>query len=52
MGDEAAATSEVAMMALEIVLVVLGLGVAGFAASARVVRQFERGVVFPLGRQP
>jgi len=50
MGHEAAATSEVAMMALEIVLVVLGLGVAGFAASARVVRQFERGVVFRLGR--
>ena len=38
------------MMALEFALVVLGLGVAGFAASARVVRQFERGVVFRLGR--
>ena len=37
-------------MALEIMLGVLGLGVAGFAASARVVRQFERGVVFRLGR--
>jgi regulator of protease activity HflC (stomatin/prohibitin superfamily) len=38
------------MMALEIVLMVLGLGVTGFAANARVVRQFERGVVFRLGR--
>jgi regulator of protease activity HflC (stomatin/prohibitin superfamily) len=37
-------------MALEIVLGLLGLGVAGFAASARVIRQFERGVVFRLGR--
>jgi regulator of protease activity HflC (stomatin/prohibitin superfamily) len=37
-------------MGLEIMLGVLGLGVAGFAASARVVRQFERGVVFRLGR--
>ena len=37
-------------MALEIMLGVLGLGVAGYAASARVIRQFERGVVFRLGR--
>jgi regulator of protease activity HflC (stomatin/prohibitin superfamily) len=42
--------SEVSMMALEILLGVLALGVAGFAASARVVHQYERGVVFRLGR--
>src|SRR5919108_1216066 len=33
-----------------VALAVLGFGAAGFAASARVVRQFERGVVFRLGR--
>lgn len=38
------------MAALIIVLVILGLGAVGFAASARVVHQFERGVVFRLGR--
>jgi regulator of protease activity HflC (stomatin/prohibitin superfamily) len=38
------------MIALEILLGVLGVGGAGFLASARVIRQFERGVVFRLGR--
>lgn len=33
-----------------IVLGAIGLGVIAFASSARVVRQFERGVVFRLGR--
>jgi regulator of protease activity HflC (stomatin/prohibitin superfamily) len=37
-------------MVLEIILGLLGLGAIGFATSARVVRQFERGVVFRLGR--
>jgi regulator of protease activity HflC (stomatin/prohibitin superfamily) len=37
-------------MVLEIVLGLFGLGAVGFATSARVVRQFERGVVFRLGR--
>jgi regulator of protease activity HflC (stomatin/prohibitin superfamily) len=37
-------------MVLEIILGLFGLGVVGFATSARVVRQFERGVVFRLGR--
>src|SRR6266498_1894019 len=38
------------MVALEILLGVLGVGAAGFMTSARVIRQFERGVVFRLGR--
>jgi len=38
------------MMTLEILLGVIGLGAVGFASSARVIRQFERGVVFRLGR--
>jgi regulator of protease activity HflC (stomatin/prohibitin superfamily) len=39
------------MVELGLLLGVLGLAAAaGFAASARVVRQFERGVVFRLGR--
>lgn len=38
------------MIALVIVLAVLGLVAVGFASSVRVVRQFERGVVFRLGR--
>jgi regulator of protease activity HflC (stomatin/prohibitin superfamily) len=38
------------MLGLEIALGLLGLGAIGFAMSARVVRQFERGVVFRLGR--
>ena len=38
------------MSALIIVLGVLGLIVIAFASSARVIRQFERGVVFRLGR--
>src|SRR5829696_1781725 len=38
------------MSALIIVLGVLGLVVVAFASSARVVQQFERGVVFRLGR--
>ncbi|MBV8932953.1 MAG: slipin family protein [Kutzneria sp.] len=37
-------------MLLDVVAVLVGLGVLGFAASARVVRQYERGVVFRLGR--
>jgi regulator of protease activity HflC (stomatin/prohibitin superfamily) len=43
-------TLEVSMVVLGIVLGLLGLGVIGFAASARVVHQFEKGVVFRLGR--
>ena len=38
------------MSALIIVLGVLGLVAIAFASSARVIRQFERGVVFRLGR--
>src|SRR5687768_357222 len=38
------------MTALIIVLGVLGLAVVAFASSARVVRQYEQGVVFRLGR--
>jgi len=39
------------MLALVLVLVLLGLGVlVGYSLSARVIRQFERGVVFRLGR--
>ncbi len=38
------------MIALAIVLAVLGFVAVGFASSARVVRQFERGVVLRLGR--
>jgi regulator of protease activity HflC (stomatin/prohibitin superfamily) len=41
---------EVSMSALIIVLGVLGLVAIAFASSARVVQQFERGVVFRLGR--
>jgi regulator of protease activity HflC (stomatin/prohibitin superfamily) len=41
---------EVSMTALIIVLGLLGLVAIAFASSARVVRQFERGVVFRLGR--
>jgi regulator of protease activity HflC (stomatin/prohibitin superfamily) len=41
---------EVSMTALIIVLGVLGLAVVAFASSARVVRQYEQGVVFRLGR--
>jgi len=37
-------------MVIEILLVVLALGVAWVAAGVRVVRQYERGVVFRLGR--
>jgi regulator of protease activity HflC (stomatin/prohibitin superfamily) len=43
-------TLEVSMTALIIVLGLLGLVAIAFASSARVVRQFERGVVFRLGR--
>jgi regulator of protease activity HflC (stomatin/prohibitin superfamily) len=38
------------MAALGIVLGILGLGAVGFALSARIIHQFERGVVFRLGR--
>jgi regulator of protease activity HflC (stomatin/prohibitin superfamily) len=41
---------EVSMTALIIVLVVLALVAIVFASSARVVQQFERGVLFRLGR--
>jgi regulator of protease activity HflC (stomatin/prohibitin superfamily) len=41
---------EVSMTALIVVLVVLGLVVIAYVLSARVIRQFERGVVFRLGR--
>jgi regulator of protease activity HflC (stomatin/prohibitin superfamily) len=41
---------EVSMTALIIVLGLLGLVAIAFASSARVVRQFERGVVFRLGQ--
>ena len=37
-------------IALGIVLGLLGLGLVGFALSARIVTQYERGVVFRLGR--
>ncbi len=43
-------TWEVGMLPLEILTGIIGLGAVGFALSARVVRQFERGVVFRLGR--
>lgn len=38
------------MTALTIVVVILLVALIGFASSARIVRQFERGVVFRLGR--
>lgn len=38
------------MILLEIAVGVLAVGAAGFAMSARVIKQFERGVVFRLGR--
>ena len=38
------------MITLAVVLAVLGFVAVGFASSVRVVRQFERGVVFRLGR--
>jgi regulator of protease activity HflC (stomatin/prohibitin superfamily) len=38
------------MLPLEILSGIVGLGAVGFALSARIVRQFERGVVFRLGR--
>jgi regulator of protease activity HflC (stomatin/prohibitin superfamily) len=38
------------MLPLEALAGIIGLGAVGFAFSARVVRQFERGVVFRLGR--
>ncbi|MGZ4171779.1 MAG: slipin family protein [Solirubrobacteraceae bacterium] len=41
---------EVSVIALGIVLGIIGLCLIGAAASARIVRQFERGVVFRLGR--
>jgi regulator of protease activity HflC (stomatin/prohibitin superfamily) len=41
---------EVSMTALIVVLVVLGLVAIAYVLSARVIRQFERGVVFRLGR--
>src|SRR6185503_3375832 len=41
---------EVGMLPLEILTGIVGLAAIGFALSARVIRQFERGVVFRLGR--
>jgi regulator of protease activity HflC (stomatin/prohibitin superfamily) len=41
---------EVSMLGFEIALGILAVGAAGFAMSARVIRQYERGVVFRLGR--
>jgi len=38
------------MIVVDVLLGLAGLGVLGFAAGLRVVRQFERGVVFRLGR--
>jgi regulator of protease activity HflC (stomatin/prohibitin superfamily) len=38
------------MVALEILFGVLGVAAVSFATSARVIRQYERGVVFRLGR--
>jgi regulator of protease activity HflC (stomatin/prohibitin superfamily) len=38
------------MAILDVLIAVLGMGVAGFAFSARVVRQYERGIIFRLGR--
>jgi len=49
-GQGVAADTEISMFELGVVLGILALGAAGFASSARVVRQFERGVVFRLGR--
>jgi regulator of protease activity HflC (stomatin/prohibitin superfamily) len=43
-------TLESSMVLLEVVLGILLLGLIWFATSARVIRQFERGVVFRLGR--
>nr|WP_211771705.1 slipin family protein [Kutzneria sp. CA-103260] len=37
-------------MFLELLVSLLGIGVVGLASSARVVKQYERGVVFRLGR--
>lgn len=41
---------EVIMVALVVVLALLGIALIAFASSARVIRQYERGVVFRLGR--
>ena len=38
------------MLPLEILFGIVGLGAVGFALSARVIKQIERGVVFRLGR--
>ncbi|HTI21122.1 MAG TPA: slipin family protein [Kutzneria sp.] len=37
-------------MVLDVLLSLLGIGIVGLASSARVVKQYERGVVFRLGR--
>jgi hypothetical protein len=39
-----------AWIILEVVLAALGVGVAWIGASARIVKQYERGLVFRLGR--
>ena len=38
------------MIVLDVLLVALAVGIVGAAVCARVVRQFERGVVYRLGR--
>ena len=38
------------MIVLDVLIAVLGLGAVGLAASARVIKQYERGLVFRFGR--
>src|SRR4029450_1607846 len=38
------------MIVLDVLIAALGLGAVGLATSARIVKQYERGLVFRLGR--
>jgi len=40
------------MIVLDVLLAALGLGAVWAAASARVIKQYERGLVFRFGRVP
>jgi len=38
------------MAIVDALLILLGVGAAGFATSARIIKQFERGLIFRFGR--
>jgi regulator of protease activity HflC (stomatin/prohibitin superfamily) len=38
------------MIILEVVIAALGLGAVGLATSARIIKQYEHGLIFRLGR--